>query len=46
MKFTDKLSAAWQGHRSLLCVGLDPDLPRLPEGMRDNDGIACERDNR
>jgi orotidine-5'-phosphate decarboxylase len=32
--FTDKLSAAWAAHNSLLCVGLDPDLEKLPEQLR------------
>jgi orotidine-5'-phosphate decarboxylase len=30
MNFRAKLSAAWQRHDSLLCVGLDPDPKRLP----------------
>jgi orotidine-5'-phosphate decarboxylase len=28
--FIDKLKAAWSSQRSLVCVGLDPDLERLP----------------
>jgi orotidine-5'-phosphate decarboxylase len=28
--FTEQLSAAWTSNNSLLCVGLDPDLARLP----------------
>jgi orotidine-5'-phosphate decarboxylase len=28
--FIDQLSAAWTANNSLLCVGLDPDLARLP----------------
>lgn len=32
--FLDKLSNAWQTTGSLLCVGLDPDLTRLPEPYR------------
>ncbi|MBL8382532.1 MAG: orotidine-5'-phosphate decarboxylase [Burkholderiales bacterium] len=28
--FIDKLDAAWRANDSLLCVGLDPDLKRLP----------------
>ncbi|MEO7496266.1 MAG: orotidine-5'-phosphate decarboxylase [Massilia sp.] len=40
MNFIDKLSAAWTNNDSLLCVGLDPDLARLPESLRDApDGI-------
>ena len=30
MKFIDKLAAAWQQNNSLLCVGLDPDLSKMP----------------
>jgi orotidine-5'-phosphate decarboxylase len=32
--FIDKLSAAWRTNDSLLCVGLDPDLSRLPIQLR------------
>jgi len=28
--FTAKLRAAWSARDSMLCVGLDPDLSRLP----------------
>ena len=31
--FLDQLRAAERAHRSLLCVGLDPDLSRLPAGV-------------
>ncbi len=38
--FIDKLSAAWAAHDSLLCVGLDPDLEKLPaELQRQPDAI-------
>ena len=30
MTFIEKLSRAWDTHNSLLCVGLDPDLGKLP----------------
>jgi orotidine-5'-phosphate decarboxylase len=33
MKFTDKLSAAWQSMGSMLCVGLDPDRNRYPRPL-------------
>jgi orotidine-5'-phosphate decarboxylase len=33
MDFTRKLSAAWAKNDSLLCVGLDPDVTKLPEGL-------------
>ena len=33
MDFNTKLSAAWAKNNSLLCVGLDPDVTKLPEGL-------------
>lgn len=46
MRFLDKLRARWQTSGSMLCVGLDPDLSRLPAGLASKqDGIAqfcCE----
>ncbi|MES2299614.1 MAG: orotidine-5'-phosphate decarboxylase [Pseudomonadota bacterium] len=40
MNFISKLSAAWAANDSLLCVGLDPDMERLPAALqRDSDGI-------
>lgn len=33
--FIAKLSAAWSANNSLLCVGLDPDLAKLPQHLRD-----------
>ncbi|RJG03862.1 orotidine-5'-phosphate decarboxylase [Noviherbaspirillum sedimenti] len=32
--FIDKLSAAWTANDSLLCVGLDPDMEKLPEQLQ------------
>ena len=46
MNFINKLSAAWTANNSLLCVGLDPDLAKLPAQLRDApDGITtfCTR---
>jgi orotidine-5'-phosphate decarboxylase len=41
VNFINKLSAAWAANDSLLCVGLDPDLERLPAQFRkDPDGIT------
>ena len=41
MNFISKLSAAWAGNDSLLCVGLDPDLARLPAHLQaEPDGIV------
>jgi orotidine-5'-phosphate decarboxylase len=41
MNFIDKLNAAWASNDSLLCVGLDPDLARLPAHLRgEPDGIV------
>ncbi len=40
MNFIDLLTAAWAKNNSLVCVGLDPDLTRFPEGIsRDPSGI-------
>ena len=40
MNFIDKLSAAWTTNNSLLCVGLDPDVARLPLALQNEpDGI-------
>ena len=33
MKFTEMLRARWRNADTLLCVGLDPDLARLPEEL-------------
>ncbi len=41
MNFIDKLSAAWNSSNSMLCVGLDPDLAKLPGAMQGRpDAIA------
>jgi orotidine-5'-phosphate decarboxylase len=41
VNFIDKLNAAWARNDSLLCVGLDPDLARIPAQLRDQpDGIV------
>ena len=34
MTFIQKLSAAWTAHDSLLCVGLDPDLAKMPKHLQ------------
>ena len=40
MTFTEKLEMAWQQNNSLVCVGLDPDMNRLPNGIsRDKKGL-------
>ncbi|MFK7966991.1 MAG: orotidine-5'-phosphate decarboxylase [Burkholderiaceae bacterium] len=40
MRFIEKLNARWRSSRSLLCVGLDPDLTRLPANLNARpDGI-------
>lgn len=33
--FIKQLNHAWQAHSSLLCVGLDPDLNKMPTPLRD-----------
>jgi orotidine-5'-phosphate decarboxylase len=41
VNFISKLSAAWTRNDSLLCVGLDPDLARLPAHLQaEPDGIV------
>jgi len=37
MKFHAKLCQAWRQQRSFLCVGLDPDMSRLPEVFQRED---------
>jgi orotidine-5'-phosphate decarboxylase len=32
--FKQQLNLAWRSHNSLLCVGLDPDLRKLPDSIR------------
>ncbi|MGB7305476.1 MAG: orotidine-5'-phosphate decarboxylase [Burkholderiaceae bacterium] len=40
MNFTEKLTASWARSASMLCVGLDPDLKRLPPGFGNgNEGL-------
>ena len=34
MKFMEMLRNAWRNSNSLVCVGLDPDLKKLPEKVR------------
>ena len=42
MSFISTLADSWSANNSMLCVGLDPDLDRLPKGIaRDNDGIEA-----
>lgn len=42
MTFGDKLAAAWASSGSMLCVGLDPDLSRMPAPL-DGGADAIER---
>lgn len=41
-KFTEQLARAWQRSNSMLCVGLDPDLAKIPASLR-NDPKAIYR---
>ena len=42
MGFHDKLRAAWRANDSMLCVGLDPDLGKLPSSVtRDPAGVLA-----
>jgi len=34
MNFIEKLNTAWNSSNSLLCVGLDPNLARIPEHIK------------
>lgn len=36
MNFTTKLSKAWEQQDSLLCIGLDPDLSKIPDFIQKN----------
>lgn len=42
MGFTSKLRTAWASSNSLLCVGLDPDITKFPESLR-NDVRGIEK---
>jgi orotidine-5'-phosphate decarboxylase len=42
MRFSDKLSAAWKASNSLVCVGLDPEPKKFPDGLRDAPGAIFE----
>jgi orotidine-5'-phosphate decarboxylase len=34
VRFIEKLRARWQASQSMLCVGIDPDPRKLPDGLR------------
>lgn len=34
MTFTEKIAAAWRNNNSLVCVGLDTDIDKIPAGVR------------
>lgn len=36
MHFMQSLQANWSRHQSLVCVGLDPELPKFPAHLRDD----------
>ena len=42
MTFSDKLQAAWKASNSLVCVGLDPEPRKFPNGFRDAPGGIFE----
>lgn len=42
MSFLGKIQRRWESSGSMLCVGLDPDLNRIPESVRNKDD-AIER---
>ena len=37
MDFINKLKAIWEKNNSLLCVGLDPDMSKLPSHLQDSE---------
>jgi orotidine-5'-phosphate decarboxylase len=37
MDFINKLKASWDKNNSLLCVGLDPDIAKLPAHLGDSE---------
>lgn len=39
MSFTAELMSRWQQQNTLVCVGLDPDIKRLPESLRSAEGL-------
>jgi orotidine-5'-phosphate decarboxylase len=41
-RFTDKLRRAWRERDSLLCVGLDPDVKRMPAPLRSHPDAIFE----
>jgi orotidine-5'-phosphate decarboxylase len=46
VKFIEKLRTRWQTSQSMLCVGIDPDPAKLPEGLRPpsnaSQEVVCE----
>jgi len=46
MAFKNKLEAAWRSSGSMVCVGLDPQLDRLPESLRKMDRPFLEFNKR
>lgn len=46
MSFIEQLNTAWQQTDSLVCVGLDPDLEKLPSGVLDSPSPIYEFNRR
>ena len=46
MSFIEQLNTAWQQTDSLVCVGLDPDLEKLPSGVLDSPAPIYEFNRR
>jgi orotidine-5'-phosphate decarboxylase len=46
MTFIDKLRSAQQSNNSLLCIGLDTDVARIPEALRDHERPQFEFNRR
>ncbi len=44
--FIEKLESSWKSQQSLLCVGLDPDISKLPASIKENDNPLLEFNRR
>ncbi|MFC1840302.1 orotidine-5'-phosphate decarboxylase [Thermodesulfobacteriota bacterium] len=42
MSFIDKIKECWSSKNSLLCVGLDPDINKIPEHLKESDHPILE----
>ena len=42
MNFMNAIETAWEKNQSLLCVGLDPDIEKIPDHLRDRENPLFE----